>query len=319
MDQSTYIADEAAAGERIDVWLARASGLSRSFIRTLLDSGNVTLAGGSVPKPSRPIAPGDCVTVSIPVPEEPSFVPEDFPLDIVYEDDRLAVVNKPPGMVVHPGRGNRRGTLAGALLYRYGELSSVGGPFRPGIVHRLDKNTSGLLVVALDDAMHRRLSAMLQAREISRRYTAFVWGTPREETGVIDAPIGRNPKYPTRKAVVDGGRPARTRYKIVRRYVFLSRLDAALETGRTHQIRVHFAHIGHHVFGDPEYGGREERLGGFSPDIRLEARRLLRDLPRQALHASELAFRHPVTGRDLVFTSPLPPDLAALERHLESE
>ena len=317
MESRTFTAGPEHAGIRIDIWLAAVSDLSRSRIRRLIDGGLVTSADGAVPKPSHPVEPGEAFVVSAPPQHAPSFGPEDIPLDIVYHDDHIAVVNKPSGMVVHPGRGNARGTLAAALLHRFGHLSTVGGAFRPGIVHRLDKNTSGLLVIALDDTVHRRLAQMLRERNVHRRYTAYVWGHPRDDIGVIDAPIGRHPRVPTRTAVVTDGRRAVTRYALERRHEFLSRLTVELETGRTHQIRVHLAHIGHHVFGDPEYGGRDERLGGFSPDVRFTARRLLAMLDRQALHAARLSFVHPVTGEDCSFEARLPEDLAELERSLE--
>jgi 23S rRNA pseudouridine1911/1915/1917 synthase len=319
MESRTFTVGPEHEGMRIDTWLACESELSRSRIRRLIDGELVTSPDGSVPKPSHPVELGEAFTVTEPPQHAPSFGPEDIPLDIVYQDDHLAVVNKQSGMVVHPGRGNTRGTLAAGLLHHFGHLSTVGGAFRPGIVHRLDKDTSGLLVVALDDTVHRQLSAILQDRKIHRRYTAYVWGHPRENEGVIDAPIGRHKRIPTRKAVVADGRDAVTRYAVERSYEFLSRLSIELHTGRTHQIRVHLAHIGHHVFGDHDYGGRDDRLGGFSHEVRLTARRLLRMLDRQALHASMLSFVHPVTGEECVFEAPLPDDLAELDRVLESE
>lgn len=315
--QRVFTVTGSDAGMRLDVFLAAVSDISRSQIRKLIDGGHVALSSGAAPKPSYPVEPGDTITLTIPPAAEPEFRPEAIPLDIVYEDEHLVVVNKPPGMVVHPARGHYTGTLAAALLHRYGALSEIGGASRPGIVHRLDMNTSGLMVAALNDRAHRELAAMIERREVSRVYTAFVWGHPDQPEGVIDAPIGRDPKRPTLKAVTPDGRAAVTRYALAARYEFLSKLDVTLETGRTHQIRVHLGHIGHHVFGDPDYGGREKRLGGFSPEIRLAARRLLGRLDRQALHARKLAFAHPVTGEPLEFTAPLPDDLARLERELE--
>ncbi len=309
----------AHAGERLDSFIAGATDLSRSQVKKLIDSGHVLFHDGATPKPSCRVEEHDVFHVTTPPREEPDFLPEELPLDIVYEDDALAVVNKPPGMVVHPGRGNMTGTLASGLLFRYARLSGVGGPFRPGIVHRLDKDTSGLLVVALDDPTHRALSRMLMKRSITRVYTAFVWGHPDPPDGVIEAPVGRHPKKPTLKAVVEGGRDAITRYETVAAHSFLSKLLVTLETGRTHQIRVHLAHMGHHVFGDPSYGGREERLGGFQPEYRHEARRLLAGLGRQALHAGRLAFDHPGTGERLDLSAPIPADMTPLDRLFGSE
>ena len=314
----TVTVSESDAATRLDVFLASQTDISRSQIRKLIDGGHVSLSSGAAPKPSYPVEPGDVITVVIPPSVEPQFRPEDIPIDIVYQDEHLIVVNKPPGMVVHPARGHMTGTLAAALLHRFGSLSEVGGVSRPGIVHRLDMNTSGLMIAALNDQSHRALATMIEQREVSRVYTAFVWGHPVPAEGVIDAPIGRDPKRPTLKAVVSDGRNAVTHYTLVAHYEFLSKLDVILETGRTHQIRVHLRHIGHHVFGDPEYGGREKRLTGISPEIRVSARRLLGLLDRQALHARKLAFPHPITGEPLEFTAALPDDLARIERELES-
>ncbi len=307
------------AGARLDVYLASVSGFSRSKVKSLIDDGLVTVNDSPSCKPSRLVAAGDEIEVLIPPVSEPGFFPENIPLDIVYEDDRLLVVNKPAGMVVHPGCGNITGTLAAGLLHHCRSISRRGGATRPGIVHRLDMDTSGLLVVALDDDMHAALSGLLAERSIKRTYTAFVWGHPEPGSGTVDAPIGRHPRVRTLQTVVSDGRPSVTHYDLAARYRFLSRLSVNLQTGRTHQIRVHLAHIGHHVFGDPDYGGREERLKGFSPEIRDEARRLLRILNRQALHAGRLEFRHPATGHLMVFEAALPEDMARLQTELERE
>jgi 23S rRNA pseudouridine1911/1915/1917 synthase len=315
----SFRVSEPEAGNRLDVYLAAASGLSRSRVRKLIDDGLALVNDTPVVKASWPVREGDAVDLLIPAAGEPQFLPEAIPLDIVYEDDRLLVVNKPAGMVVHPDCGNVTGTLAAGLLHHCRTISKRGGAQRPGIVHRLDMDTSGLLVVALDDDMHAALSSLLAERKIKRTYTAFVWGYPSPEKSSIDAPVGRHPKIRTLQAAVENGRPAVTHYETTARYRFLSRMSVNLETGRTHQIRVHFAHIGHHVFGDPDYGGREERLKGFSPDIREEARALLRILHRQALHAGRLEFRHPDTGKKLSFHAPLPEDLRRLQEALEQE
>lgn len=316
MERVTILTDECDTGKRTDVCITERSGLSRSKVRHLIDDGHIVHTDGSPVKPSAPIERCESFVLSLPPVREPSFGAEDIPLSIVYEDDRILVVDKPSGMVVHPGRGNYSGTLASALLHHCRHLSTTGGDLRPGIVHRLDRETSGLLVVALDNEVHVKLSKMLKLHEIKRIYTAFVWGRPVPDKGTIVAPLGRNPRRPTLRAVVEVGCEAETDYETVECYDFLSKLSVSLKTGRTHQIRVHLAHIGHHVFGDPDYGGREERLKGFNPDIRLAAKKLLAGLDRQALHAGRLSFAHPITGKPLEFVSPLPPDLARLETAL---
>jgi 23S rRNA pseudouridine1911/1915/1917 synthase len=220
-------------------------------------------------------------------------------VDVVYEDGDVLVVDKPPGLVVHPGAGQSEGTLVNGLLARHPGLAGVGEAHRPGIVHRLDRDTSGLLVVALSPTAYTALVGALGDRRVERRYSALVWGVPEAPRGVVDAPIGRSPRQPTRQAVVAGGRPARTRYEVRARYdrpAELALLRCQLETGRTHQIRVHLASIGHPVVGDRDYGGARDAL----------------DVPRLFLHAEHLAFAHPVTGEALAFDAPLPSDLAAV-------
>jgi 23S rRNA pseudouridine1911/1915/1917 synthase len=318
-DIRVFIADDKDIGKRLDVFLAEASGISRSKIKNLIDDGFVTVNDGYAIKPSYPISLKDTIELSIPSAAEPQFLPENIPLDIIYEDKRLLVVNKPAGMVVHPGCGNVTGTLASALLHHCRNLSSRDGEFRPGIVHRLDMNTSGLLVIALDEETHAILSQMISERRIHRIYTAFVWGHPYPQSGMIDASIGRHPKMRTLKAVVPEGRPAVTHYETTHRYDFLSQVKVTLQTGRTHQIRVHFAYIGHNVFGDPSYGGREERLKGFDPEIRERARRLLKELDRQALHAGRLEFTHPFTGEEMTFEAELPEDMKRVKERLDEE
>jgi len=314
-----FTVDSGQAGVRADIFLSHRSGMTRSRIRKLFAEGCVTFGDGSPLKPSYHVEPNDTIRLVVPPVREPEFLPEDIPLDIAYEDDWIIVVNKPPGMVVHPGRGNVTGTLAAALLHHCKSLSGVGGPLRPGIVHRLDKNTSGLLVAALNDEIHVALSRMLQDREFRRIYTAIVWGRPEPESGTIEAPLGRHPRKPTLRAVVTDGKPAVTHYETEERYDFLTKLRITLQTGRTHQVRVHLAHVGHHVFGDPTYGGREERLRGFSPEIRQTARRLLGEFDRQALHAGRLEFDHPATGERLRFEIPPPEDFIRLEKALRGE
>jgi 23S rRNA pseudouridine1911/1915/1917 synthase len=254
---------------------------------------------GRPAKPAARLRPGQRVEITVPPRAEGSLTPQPLPLDIVYEDADLLVINKPPGLVVHPGAGRPAGTLANAIAARAPEVLQLGGGLRPGIVHRLDKDTSGLLVVARTEAALRDLRQQVAARAVRRVYLALVVGRLAHEEGTIEAPIGRDPRRRTRMAVVRGGRPAATRYRVLERMAGHTLLEAHLITGRTHQIRVHFAHLGHPVAGDPVYGGRRGGLG----------------LARQALHAWRLAFRHPRSGAELSFEAPPPPDFtAALER-----
>ena len=302
---------------RLDLFLAQSDlSLSRSHIQHLIEEGRVWVNDQPI-RSSFKVRPGDRVVIQVPDPEPYELVPEAIPLEVLFEDPHLMVVNKPPGMVVHPGTGIRSGTLVNALLYHCDSLSGINGVLRPGIVHRLDKDTSGLLVVAKNDRAHRGLSEQLQAREFERLYMAFVWGHLGEGDGRIEAPIGRSRGDRKRMAVTPSrSRDAATRYKLEGRFDFLSHLSIHLETGRTHQIRVHLSHIGHPVFGDPIYGGREKRLSGIAPEFRRDARRLLGLMPRQALHAGLLGFVHPATGKNIVFESDPPGDMKILEKDL---
>ena len=260
---------------------------------------------------------GDSVAVDLPELPPPSTIEaESLPLAVVFEDDHLLVIDTPAGLVVHPGAGVRSGTLVNALLHRVPSIRSVGGADRPGIVHRLDKDTSGLLVVARSQRVHRDLVEMLRRREVKRVYLALVWGDPKRDSGEISAPLGRDPRQRQRMAVVTrGGRPAITHWRVLERFGPATLLQVRLETGRTHQIRVHLAHVRNPVVGDPTYGGRPKKQLSLDDRQRSLAVDLLRCLPRQALHAAELAFTHPVTGEELTFTSPLPGDFeSALAR-----
>jgi len=251
------------------------------------------------------------IRVRVPPPEPSTLVPEDIPLCIVFEDDALLVVDKPAGLVVHPAAGNATGTLVHALLFHRPGLAAGGSAGRPGIVHRLDKDTTGLLVVAKTELAHARLSEALRARQVRRSYAALVWGAVREQEGSVEAAIGRHPGDRKRMAVLErGGKPARTRFEVRERFAFATLLDVSLGTGRTHQIRVHLTHIGHPVFGDPVYGGRNSRLTQLAAGLRVWAREALDRMPRQALHATRLSFQHPVTGLEMRFESELPDDFA---------
>jgi 23S rRNA pseudouridine1911/1915/1917 synthase len=301
-----------SAGMRIDRYLSETRRIAtRANVQRLLKRGLILLDGKSV-KPSHRLHGGERIRVTIPEPEPARLDPEAIPLDIIYEDRFLVVVNKPPGMVVHPGSGVRTGTLANALLAHCKDLSGIGGVVRPGIVHRLDKGTSGLIIVAKGDKTHLALSEALKAREVKRTYHAVVWGTPRGEA-TIETLIGRSRADRKRMAVRRStGRTAITSFRVVEEYEFASRLIVKLHTGRTHQIRVHLSHIGHPVFGDPTYGGRRRKYGSMSPAAMERARDCLKLIDRQALHAQTLCFTHPHTRTKMTLDAPMPGDMKTL-------
>lgn len=308
--QRRILVAEGEEGQRLDRLLTQyCPSLSRSRIQHLIEAGSACLNGNAV-RPGRRVRAGDCIDLEVSEPELLAVEAEDLPLTIVHEDADLLVVDKAAGMVVHPAPGAWSGTLVNALLYHCRDLSGINGVLRPGIVHRLDRATTGLLVVAKRDESHRALAGQLEARQVRRRYSAVVWGAPQDE-GSIDAPIGRSPRDRKKMAVLSGGRRAVTHFATVERFSFLSLLEVRLETGRTHQIRVHLQHLGHAVFGDPTYGGRTQ-VRGVRAEYRSRARTLLGLIDRQALHARWLAFCHPTTGEVMEFESPLPADLTRL-------
>jgi 23S rRNA pseudouridine1911/1915/1917 synthase len=297
----------ADAGARLDRWLAaHIPELSRARLQALIDGGHVRV-DGLVPKASRRLAGGEAVVVDIPPPVPETLAPETIALTIVYEDEEVLVVDKPVGMVVHPGAGHATGTLAAAVLAHAPGTAGVGGPRRPGVVHRLDKDTSGLLVMAKTARAYDSLTAQLARRSVTRRYRAIVHGQVQRAEGVVDAPIGRHPRDRLRMAVVPRGKRAVTRYAVLERFARFTDLDVRLETGRTHQIRVHMASLGHPVAGDELYGGRAVRGPLPVP------------LDGLALHAAVLAFVHPVTQRSLEFVSPLPSRMVRMLAHLRGE
>jgi 23S rRNA pseudouridine1911/1915/1917 synthase len=305
------VVDAEGAGERLDRWVAGALDLSRTRVADLVEGGHVTW-NGERPRKSEPLAEGDRIEVALPAPVETRAEAEDIPLDVVFEDPHLLVVNKPAGMVVHPAPGHPRGTLVNALLHHVKDLSGIGGELRPGIVHRLDRDTSGLLVVAKDDSTHRALSDALRKRKIRRLYRAVSWGHLKETPRIIDAPLDRDPRNRKKMAVVEGGRRAVSHVRVRERWTAADLVDVALETGRTHQIRVHLAHLGHPVVGDTLYGGGWER--GMGGEGRRWAEALARKVPRHFLHARRLQFRHPATRGIMTFEVPLPEDLARVVR-----
>ena len=291
MDEYFVICAE-ESGDRVDALLARTiEDLSRSAAQRLLEEGRVLLSGAPVKKNHKCTA-GERFVVSLPAAEDVPLVPQDIPLDVVYEDGDVIVVNKPRGLVVHPAPGHPDGTLVNALLWHFGDsLSGIGGEKRPGIVHRIDKDTSGLLIAAKNDFAHRALSAQLADRSLSRVYEAVARGRFREDSGTVDRPIGRCPTDRKRMAIVErGGRPAVTRWEVLARFRDYTHLRCRLETGRTHQIRVHLASIGHPLLGDFTYGAPSPEKG----------------LAGQCLHARELKFIHPRTGEGVHLETPLP-------------
>jgi len=297
------------ATERVDRFLADQLQLSRTQAARLV-AGKHVAVGGKVVRSSRLLERGEEVTVTYPESEEPrTITPADIPLVIVYEDEQLAVLDKPAGLVVHPAPGHWHDTLVNALVAR-GTTLSGGAEGRPGIVHRLDRDTSGLMIVAKTDPAHRKLGAMLAARKVIRRYAALTWGHLDQSPTVIDAPLARHHRDRKRVAVSAEGREARTDAHVVGRFGLVELLRLQLHTGRTHQIRVHLAHIGHPVVGDPVYGAGGSRR--ISDHRRVAAEALERLAPRQALHAAWLRFRHPISGEPMEFRSEWPADLAPL-------
>ncbi len=291
MTRHELIFPEEAVGSRLDKWIATLGiGLTRCAVQGLIASGNVKVEGNTIPKNYRPKA-GQHIEVVEPPAEEIDVVPQDIPLDIVYEDEHLLVVNKPKGMVVHPAPGNYDETLVNALMFHCkGSLSGINGKIRPGIVHRIDKNTSGLLIVAKNDNAHKKLAEQIKEHSFTREYEAIVTGALRESAGTINAPIGRHPVDRMKMCVTDkNSKEAVTHYELLRQYGGFAHVRLRLETGRTHQIRVHMSHIGHPVYGDNVYG------------------KVVKGVQGQCLHARKIGFVHPVTEEYMEFVSDLPP------------
>lgn len=297
----TITVPQEAASQRADSFLStQLEDMTRSAVQSLIEDGAVLLRGRPIKKNYK-VAAGDVLDVTVPEPKEVEITPENIPLDVVYEDGDIIVVNKPQGMVVHPAVGNWNGTLVNALMYHCGDsLSGINGELRPGIVHRIDKDTSGLLVVAKNDLAHQGLAEQIKEHSAGRRYYAVVMGNIREDSGTVDAPIARHKTDRKKMAVVPGGREAITHYEVLERYRGYTYMAFQLETGRTHQIRVHMAHLGHPIIGDPLYGSKADKW----------------KLDGQCLHAGELRLRHPRTGEDMVFTAPLPPQFKAVLKKL---
>lgn len=290
MQKITLKATDENSGERLDKFIADNSDISRSYAAKLCEDGLVMCGGKQLAKKYK-ITGGEEIEIDVPEPEELSIEPEDIPLDIVYEDSDVIVVNKPQGLCVHPAPGNENGTLVNGLVYHCGdELSAINGVIRPGIVHRIDKDTSGLLIVAKNNEAHLKLSEQLKERKAMRKYVALVNGNIKEEGGTINKPIARNPVDRKKMAVVQGGREAITHFNVLERFGQYTLVECILETGRTHQIRVHMASIGHSIVGDPLYGIKKEKF----------------NLQGQLLHAKTIGFVHPTTGEMMEFSSEIP-------------
>ena len=302
MDYFTFAAEKEDVGTRIDVFLAEnMEDLSRSGVQKLIDEGMITLNGGKT-KANYKRREKDIIDVTVPEVKEVEILPEDIPLDILYEDADVIVVNKPQGMVVHPAPGHTSGTLVNALMFHCGDdLSGINGEKRPGIVHRIDKDTSGVLMIAKNDMAHQSLAAQLAEHSITRKYNAVVYNGFNEDEGTVNKPIGRNPQDRKKMAVTEKhSRHAVTHYRVIERMEKFTLIEAQLETGRTHQIRVHMTYIGHPLLGDPVYGPKKQPVS----------------LEGQALHARVLGFIHPRTGEYMEFEAPLPPHFEALLERL---
>ena len=317
MEQREYIVEAEGAGQRIDRFLSgEDTGLSRSALQGLVAEGHV-LCNGKAPAKSLKLKAGDIILLEIPDAKPIEAVPQEIPLDIIYEDAHLLVVNKPKGMVVHPAPGNPDGTLVNALLWHCkGSLSGIGGEIRPGIVHRIDKDTSGLLVVAKDDATHIGLSQQMAVHSVERAYNTIVYGGFAQDEGFVESNLGRSKTDRKKMAVYPASEPhtkyAYTGYKVLERLGEFTMLECRLKTGRTHQIRVHMKHIGHTLFNDERYGGNEILKGTHFSKYKQFVNNCFETCPRQALHAMTLGFVHPRTGEEMFFTSPLPEDMTNL-------
>jgi len=298
MDQQYLVSD---SGKRLDSFLAnQEKATTRSRLQALIESGHVTVNGSSA-KPSYKVKSGDIVRISMPAASPVDIVPQDIPISFIYQDEHIAVVDKPQGLPVHPGPGHPDGTLVNAILAHCPDIAGVGGEIRPGIVHRLDKDTSGLIMIAKTHDAHQNLSAQISSRNVDKGYLALCKGLLTKDDGIIDAPIGRDPYNRKRMAVVEDGRYAKTMYTVIERFESSTFLSVKLETGRTHQIRVHMAHLNHPLVGDTVYG-RSSNI-----------------VSRHFLHAHYLAFRHPITGEPVEFQSDLPKDLSSALESLKND
>lgn len=304
VEVNTFLVSEGETNERLDMFLVKKKPeMSRSHIQKLIIDGQVTVNGKLV-KANFKVKMGDKVVFTVPEPQRLEIIPEAIPLNILYEDSELVVVNKARGMVVHPAAGNLQGTLVNALLEHCGDLSGINGTIRPGIVHRIDKDTSGVMVVAKTDRAHLSLALQIKNKDAKRKYLAIVHGNVKAEDGIIDAPIGRHPVDRKKMAVTfQHSREARTHFQVLQRFGSYSLVECRLMTGRTHQIRVHMAYIGNPVVGDPKYGPKASHF----------------KIIGQALHSTELMFTHPVSGEKMIFTAPMPADMEKILLEIEKK
>lgn len=301
--------------ERLDVFLTNhVENATRNKVQRAIQGGTVLVDGAQV-KASHQVSPGEVIHITLPRPPPQKALPEDIPINIVYEDNVLLVVNKPAGMVTHPAHGNYTGTLVNALLFHCKNLSTVNDSVRPGIVHRLDKDTSGLMVIAKSDRAHVTLARQFAERTIQREYWAIVWGTFKRKEGSIETLLGRSKSDRKKMAVTTEGKHAITEFTVLEQFPYLSLVKLKLRTGRTHQIRVHLAHINHPVFGDPTYNGRHLVAGPGTSKQKSEVQQLLANLQRQALHAKTIGFMHPLTHTEMLFDSVIPDDMTLVLDH----
>lgn len=319
LETKNIIVEKLTESQRLDKYLASREDLelSRAYIQNLISSDNIRVNDKVVSK-NQKLKGGETILIQIPPPETMDLTPANIPLEIIYDDEHLAVVNKPAGLVVHPGAGNRSDTMVNALLYHFKELSDRESIDRPGIIHRLDKDTSGLIVIAKDDLSARRLREQFAAREVEKIYHAFTCGHMPEKEGTIALPIGRSMRDRKKMTVTKvKSRNAITHYKVLERFRINDYVEIKLETGRTHQIRVHMAHFNRPVLGDPEYGGRQKWLKGIEPSHRKMGKYLLSLINRQALHAKSLEFIHPITNKKISVSSDLPDNMEQLLKYLQ--
>lgn len=318
-EEKSLIVEALDKPQRLDKYLADAADLelSRAFIQSMITDGHVLVNGQTVAKNTK-LKGGEEIALKIPPPVMPDLTPENIPLDIRYEDEFLAVINKPAGLVVHPAPGNLTHTLVNAVLYHFGQVDT-GDAIRPGIIHRLDKNTSGLIVIAKDDKTANKLRSQFADRTVKKIYHAITCGSLPDDSGTIDLPIGRSIRDRKKMIVTNvNSRESVTHYTVLRRYRMNDYVEIRLETGRTHQIRVHLAHYNHPVFGDSEYGGRRRWLRGIDPTLRQAGQEILSLIDRQALHAKEIEFEHPHTGDTVSVSTDIPDDLKAVKEALDA-
>jgi 23S rRNA pseudouridine1911/1915/1917 synthase len=309
-EKISFMIDKSQIGQRLDIFLSQSdAAISRSHVKCVIEAGDV-LVNGITPKVSQRLKEGDVIILTQRPPQEATALPQDIHLNIIYEDEAIIVINKPVGMVVHPAPGNYENTLVNALLFHCHDLSGIGGVLRPGIVHRLDKDTSGLIVAAKSDDAHRHLSAQFEKHEVQKKYLALVWGNTKDNQGEIVKPVGRHTiDRKKMSTTTKRGKEAITFWKVIERYGIATLLEVEIKTGRTHQIRVHLSDLRYPVIGDAVYGGSANRMQNIdNPELKVQ----IKSFNRQALHAAYLSFVHPLTGKRVEFNADMPQDMADL-------